>query len=246
MPENPYAAPQSSLDQPAPREFGESPRHEWAERDAVAEGTRLLLLAVWFTLASIVVVFVGVFVLNLITLAGLILLILLACAAICHGRGLYELLRVTAETRARGLITVSLTTFLIAVVGNILEGVAKASRLRSMGIEFNLGQAVLSLTMYSTLALALVRIARYYHADGARWCAQVTLAIIMVCYGALVLFYIAVLTPAGLEWLQTWRTPEGRRIGTTIAVAALGLGLAGAGFYLRSLWLLRKNMREML
>ena len=243
-PENPYAAPQSPLTPQPAREFDQRPHGGDRARRAVAEGTRLCLLAVWFTLGCIGVALVGVVILNLAALAGLSIILLLTCAAVCHARGLYELQGAAAETGTRGWLQLSLTTFCIAVVANILEAATKLSDMGSIGQEFNLGQTILSLTMYSSLAFALVRIARYHHEDGARWAAQVALAIIVVCYGALVLFYSAILTPAGLAWLQFLREPDGRRLGMTILVAGLALGVVGAGFYTRSLWLLHKSLRD--
>lgn len=243
-PENPYAAPQSSFDQPYSSDSEPPPRGSWAEREPLAEGARLCLLAIWNTLGAIGVLLAVGIVLNLGGLAVVIMLCLLAVAGICHGVGLYRLLDVPPETRTRGLIRLSLITFLIAVAGNLFEGFSKVGGQKLPVVEYSLGQTALSMLTYGSLTLALLRIARWYRHDGASWSAKVALVINLLTYGALVLFYIALLTPGGQDLLRSWQSPHRERELLVTLIVWAGFAIIGVVYYARTLWQLRKMAEE--
>ena len=169
-PENPYAAPQS-LDTRASwtKPGGGLGDNGWSG-DAVAAGARLCLLAVWLTVACVVVVLSGVLVLKMFLLSGLLIMGLLVAAAICHGMGIVSLLKIEPSAGVSGLLTVSLTTFVLAVLGNVGEHLLQLDGHGEEGLVFSLLQEVLSLVTYGTLTLALVRIARFQGNDRAGVC----------------------------------------------------------------------------
>jgi hypothetical protein len=241
--ENPYAAPQSSISVSSALEESENTEGDSPEWQALADGTRLCLSAVWIALASVGVFLVGR-IMKLGLMADIWLLGFLGTAAVRHYWGMYKLLEANNASRFQGLIRVSLISFVIVMLSYFIEFFVTWNRELGMGPLFRLTRMMLWLLTTVSLARGLNRLSTWCHHKLAQWTSEVAFVIFLLTYGILVLFHFAKLLLSDNAWMSSWPDQDLRLVAIVLNVFWIGIWSFGFANYARTLWNLHELAKE--